>query len=264
MMSTGPPITSDETVSGNRLASSDSLSNIDLQCPQCDYNLTGLRDNRCPECGEAFDPAKLTAWMRHPNQPVLYSGKPLTGLLKIPFTSPKRIGRELAVRCSPWEIGLYGLATKSLAAVVFFAAILAEMKPRFMLTPLMISGITLALAYVVESLLGVVFAVSLQPRLMPCKSYRYRFWRNLCRCFSFFLTISAILFWLGQSFDLLPYAFFAFSLVWWWVSLARAVCVRSKPSAQRVLAILLILVIGLGAMMIGIWASAVAFMAIEL
>lgn len=30
-----------------------------LHCPSCDYNLTGLPENRCPECGKEFDPAKL-------------------------------------------------------------------------------------------------------------------------------------------------------------------------------------------------------------
>lgn len=27
-----------------------------LHCPECGYDLTGLRVNRCPECGRAFDP----------------------------------------------------------------------------------------------------------------------------------------------------------------------------------------------------------------
>ena len=26
-----------------------------LRCPHCDYDLTGLTEDRCPECGEAFD-----------------------------------------------------------------------------------------------------------------------------------------------------------------------------------------------------------------
>lgn len=31
----------------------------DLQCPLCDYDLRGLTENRCPECGHAFDPDEL-------------------------------------------------------------------------------------------------------------------------------------------------------------------------------------------------------------
>ncbi len=30
-----------------------------LHCPKCCYDLTGLSENRCPECGEAFDPGAL-------------------------------------------------------------------------------------------------------------------------------------------------------------------------------------------------------------
>ncbi len=34
-----------------------------LRCPKCEYNLTGLTEEVCPECGEAFDPILLASEM---------------------------------------------------------------------------------------------------------------------------------------------------------------------------------------------------------
>jgi hypothetical protein len=39
----------------------DLRATITLFCPHCDYNLTGLPENRCPECGHRFDPVELLA-----------------------------------------------------------------------------------------------------------------------------------------------------------------------------------------------------------
>lgn len=35
------------------------ISTLGLICPECDYNLTGLTEYRCPECGTPFDPEHL-------------------------------------------------------------------------------------------------------------------------------------------------------------------------------------------------------------
>jgi hypothetical protein len=40
-----------------------------LYCPKCGYNLTGLTEDRCPECGEKFSRAELAAigGIKHPS-----------------------------------------------------------------------------------------------------------------------------------------------------------------------------------------------------
>lgn len=39
-----------------------------LRCPKCEYNLTGLTDDVCPECGVAFDRRQLVAEIRGTSQ----------------------------------------------------------------------------------------------------------------------------------------------------------------------------------------------------
>lgn len=34
------------------------------RCPDCDYDIIGLAENRCPECGGTWKPLELSAWTR--------------------------------------------------------------------------------------------------------------------------------------------------------------------------------------------------------
>jgi hypothetical protein len=99
----------------------------DVLCPLCAYNLRGLSDPRCPECGARFDWADVTdpekrlhpyLFEHHPERSVRAFGQTLLGTLRprkfwsgLSPTQPLRTGR----------MRLYWFLTAAIASLAFWA-----------------------------------------------------------------------------------------------------------------------------------------------
>ncbi|MDM8008142.1 MAG: hypothetical protein QUV05_18535 [Phycisphaerae bacterium] len=69
-------------------------------CPNCGYSLRGLPENRCPECGNAFDPAEVTGTFQA-KWPALLKWVLLGCVISGVFTSPFLISSLLSLRSTP-------------------------------------------------------------------------------------------------------------------------------------------------------------------
>ena len=56
-----------------------------IYCRTCSYNLHGLPENRCPECGNAFDPADPKTFRRWPRRAVWVWVRRITLVLLVPI-----------------------------------------------------------------------------------------------------------------------------------------------------------------------------------
>src|SRR5437764_14615531 len=68
----------------------------DLTCQTCGYNLRGLMGNRCPECGEFFDPKQLAEaripWLR---RAAIGKWRAYWQTVRLAMFHPLRLGEEL-------------------------------------------------------------------------------------------------------------------------------------------------------------------------
>jgi hypothetical protein len=78
-----------------------------LRCPKCDYNLTGVAENRCPECGEAFDPERLRAILAGAPAPIpIWDDKSIPVAVRfirmclLTWFAPRQVGRMFPFRYS--------------------------------------------------------------------------------------------------------------------------------------------------------------------
>ncbi|NLX22235.1 MAG: hypothetical protein GXY55_11300 [Phycisphaerae bacterium] len=76
---------SGDTPEPSEASLSTSAEDIGLRCLNCDYNLTGLADNRCPECNTPFDPDLMRRMLAGEPFPVPIWDDPSQGGLLVRF-----------------------------------------------------------------------------------------------------------------------------------------------------------------------------------
>jgi hypothetical protein len=251
--------------------SSSPTQDTSLRCLHCEYNLTGLTENRCPECGEEFDPDQLRR---------IAAGEPMPAA---PWDAGRTAARfvetcvlvalqprKFALRfppCHDAENALgYSCVCYFCATVLFVTlampALVPSDAPVLRVTIPVSIGAVFA-SWICEMVLAGVLALLIRPGGAP---RRYHFWRGLTHYASGFLMLTgiwgavALLFSVpgaavteGEFFGLFASAAFVFC--WWTAVMCAMIVSRSQPGVGRVLGCFLVPALGVGAIFLGIFAS---------
>jgi len=101
----------------------------DLLCPLCEYNLRGLIDPRCPECGHRFewDALRLTATERHP---YLFEHNPRLRAMLVTWAkslAPRRFWQKLRTthKPAPRRLMFYWITLTLISIALCFTPIAA-------------------------------------------------------------------------------------------------------------------------------------------
>ena len=170
---------------------------VELFCPHCDYNLTGLTEDRCPECGRPFHRARLTRWSTERNLPLNFwpNEDPDPAMWSVVVASlfaPRRLARSLPPRADHAQATSYGLVSRIIFVIglTLLGVVLSEGSPEAFGVGLWMGGVVAISSVLCETIIAGLLRVWVIPHAVP-NAERYLFWRRLCHCFSTFLHLEA-------------------------------------------------------------------------
>jgi hypothetical protein len=257
----------------------------ELFCPNCDYNLKGLPDEICPECGKPFDREELLIWATGYNVSMsnwlpAHITHDLIEMIRLCLLSPTDLARALPPNPNYKELSRVGFTIRTASIVP--AALLVFLRACVGSTSLFEVGLVLLAS--ICAWLGVLagsvscerlIAFSLSRLTIPLavsQENAKQFWRALCHCFSTYLLVSStsicltaiVLFnWRIPTNVIAPLVAVIppiCSICWWWYSLGQAIRRRCLPSPGRLgMPIVLILATGVG-LVTGYLTALISFM----
>jgi hypothetical protein len=243
-----------------------------LRCTRCEYNLTGLTEARCPECGAPFDvevlrellsgrPRPIPGWDDRPKSSVF------TALVRACWWTwfrPAEFARRFPWTYHPASVSRFWFAAR-IAAVAPFAIGLVLMSSVAAATAnaggdaivgALVAGLVVGVFVAAGSLaceVGLVLLLKLfvRPRFKP-SSFS---WWGFVACNGSFLVLSAytcglvfliVTMTAHRDSGMLCAAIAFVCICWWWYAVGRGILVRSRPGFGRIAALALIPVIAAG------------------
>jgi hypothetical protein len=247
-------------------------SDSGLRCPGCEYNLTGLAGNRCPECGRSFNLKALKRALAGQGRPVpgWDDGRqpPLVAFvltcLRIWFT-PLKFAMRFPSSCLPSSaVRFRRLALlAAMAMVVFGLGMTWAFSVPTAAPP--IPPTDSSIAIVLASFAGLVAAIQVCERLLVDNfsaalrrtgcACPQSMWRDLVGFHRSFLLLGALVLWPAMTCPMILLLVPA----WWWLNLSLTATQLATPGSYRFIAVAMIPVIAFLSISIGGFVSLVSF-----